>query len=293
MPSLSEMNYVSITEPVLSDRDFSRLSDFIHTECGIKMPPAKKVMLQARLQKRLRKLGMSSMSEYCKYLFSPAGVEHELIHMIDVVTTNKTDFFREPRHFDYLVQNALPDLVAGEGAGTRRRLMLWSAGCSTGEEPYTLAMILRDFADKYPKFKFDFLILATDISTRVLDIAKKAVYESEKIIPVPPEMKKKYLLKGKNARKGLVRIVPQLREAVKFRRINFLEDNYGMRETMDIIFCRNVIIYFDRKTQEKLMNRFARHMSPGGYVFVGHSETLHGLDVPLVPVAPTVYRKPA
>jgi len=177
--------------------------------------------------------------------------------------------------------------------GIRHNLMVWSAGCSTGEEPYTLAMLLKDFAGKYPGFNFEFLILATDISTRVLEAAKRAIYDNEKVAPVPQEMKKRYLLRGKNDKKGHVRIVPELREVVKFRRLNFLEDNYGMREPMDIIFCRNVIIYFDRTTQEKILNMFARQLSPGGYIFIGHSETLHGLDVPLVQVAPTVYRKPA
>ncbi|KPK02404.1 MAG: chemotaxis protein CheR [Nitrospira bacterium SG8_35_4] len=293
MPSLlSESSYTSSREAVLSDRDFDRLSEFIHTECGIKMPPSKKIMLQARLQKRLRKLSMTSMSEYCSYLFSPAGIENELIHMIDVVTTNKTDFFREPKHFDYMVQKALPELMAGKGVGIRHKLTVWSAGCSTGEEPYTLAMLLKDFADQYPGFNFDFLILATDISTRALEIAKRAIYDNEKVAPVPPEMKKRYLLRGKNDKKGYVRIVPELRDVVRFRRLNFLEGTYGMSEPMDIIFCRNVIIYFDRATQEKLMNRFARQLSPGGYIFIGHSETLHGLNVPLVQVAPTVYRNP-
>jgi chemotaxis protein methyltransferase CheR len=289
---ITEKSSADFYEAVLSDRDFNRLSEFIHNECGIKMPASKKTMLQARLQKRLRALRMPSMSEYCNYLFSPAGIENELINMIDVVTTNKTDFFREPKHFDYMVQKALPELMAGKGVGIRHKLMVWSAGCSTGEEPYTISMILSDFVDKYPVFKFDFLILATDISTRVLDVAKRAIYDNEKVAPVPPEMKKNYLLRGKNDKKGQVRIVPELRNVVKFRRLNFLEGNFGMREPMDIIFCRNVIIYFDRATQEKLMNRFCQQLSPGGYIFIGHSETLHGLDVPLAQVAPTVYRKP-
>lgn len=275
----------------LSEREFTRLSEFIYSECGIKMPPSKKVMLQARLQKRLRALDMHSMSDYCSYLFSPEGIENELVHMINVITTNKTDFFREPKHFDYLVQKAIPDLIAGQGSGVRSRLMVWSAGCSTGEEPYTLAMVLKEFAETYPGFRFDFLILATDISTKVLEKAKLAIYDHVQIEPVPPVLRKKYLLRGKSSKKGLVRISEDLRSQVRFRRLNFLEDDFGMREPMDVIFCRNVIIYFDRPTQEKLLNRFYRHLRPGGYIFTGHSETLHGLNVPLVPVAPTVYRK--
>ncbi len=278
--------------PSLSDRDFKRLSEFIQSECGIKMPPSKKVMLQSRLQKRIRQLGMKSLKEYCSYLFSPHGTENELVHMIDVVTTNKTDFFREPGHFNYMVQKALPALLAKSGSGITKKLMLWSAGCSTGEEPYTLAMVLSEFTEKCPGLNLDYIILATDISTRVLDKAKQGVYSHDSIEPVPLDIRKKYLLKSREKSNPLVRIVPELRSVVKFRRLNFLEGNFGMREPMDIIFCRNVIIYFDRPTQEVLLNRFYDHLSPGGYMFLGHSETLHGLDVPFVQVAPTVYRKP-
>ena len=293
MPTvMNDTDFASTFKTALSDRDFQRLSGFIHTECGIKMPASKKIMLESRLQKRLRSLGIKSFSQYCDYLFSQAGMENEFIHMIDVVTTNKTDFYREPRHFDYLVQDALPELMAKHGAGIRRNLMIWSAGCSTGEEPYTLSMVLNEFAERCPGFKFRFMILATDISTRVLEKAKKAIYEYDRVAPVPPDQKKKYLLRSRDKYKGLVRITPELRETVKFRRLNFLEDNFGMREPMDIIFCRNVIIYFDRPTQEKLLNRFYDHLCPGGYMFLGHSETLHGLNVPLVQVSPTVYRKP-
>ncbi|HDH11213.1 MAG TPA: chemotaxis protein CheR [Nitrospirae bacterium] len=275
----------------LSEKDFKRLSKFIHSECGIKMPDSKKTMLESRLQKRLRRLRLTSFTEYCDYLFSPQGIENELVHMIDVVTTNKTDFFREPGHFDYLAQKALPELIALHGAGIRKNLMVWSAGCSTGEEPYTLAIVLSEFTERCPGFKFRYLILATDISTEVLEKAKHGIYEHERVDPLPPGMKKKYLLKGKNKSSGLVRIVPELRSKVRFRRLNFLEGDFGMREHMDIIFCRNVIIYFDRPTQEKLLIRFCRHLGPGGYIFMGHSETLHGMNLPLAQVAPTIYRK--
>jgi len=284
--------YADAFKKPLSDREFNRLSEFIHAECGIKMPPSKKIMLESRLQKRLRKLELKSYSEYCEYLFSPMGIENEIIHMIDVVTTNKTDFFREPSHFDYLVQKALPELIAKHGAGVRRKLMVWSAGCSTGEEPYTLAMVLSEFAEMAKGLNFNYLILATDISTKVLEKAKFGVYKSDRAEPVPMDIRKKYLLRSRDKAKGLVKIIPELRGVVKFRRLNFLEGDFSMREPMDIIFCRNVIIYFDRLTQEKLLNRFCQHLSPGGYVFLGHSETIHGIDVPLAQVAPTVYRKP-
>ena len=270
----------------LTARDFSRLSRFIYDTCGIKMPDVKKTMLEARLQKRLRGLGMRSFTDYCDYLFSSAGLDNELVQMLDMVTTNKTDFFREPDHFDYLTQQVLPDWCARHPGA---RLAIWSAGCSSGEEPYTLAMVLSEFALSNPGF--DFQILATDISTRVLEKAKTAIYPEPLVDPVPLALKKKYLLRSKDKSSGVVRIVPELREKVRFRRLNFMDEDFGMREQLDIIFCRNVIIYFDRPTQERLLNRFHRQMKPGSFIFMGHSETLSGLNVPLTSVFPTVYRK--
>jgi chemotaxis protein methyltransferase CheR len=273
----------------LSNSDFNRLSQFIYSQCGIKMPIAKKTMLEARLQKRLRTLRMASFSEYCDYLFSDKGMEEELIQMIDLITTNKTDFFREPDHFDYLVHKVLPEWERKQPSGVAKRLLIWSAGCSTGEEPYTLSMVLSNYAETHAGFAYN--ILATDISTRVLEKARTAVYEEEKVDPVPMALKKKYLLRSKDRENPMVRIVPELREKVYFRRLNFMDSDFGMREKAEIIFCRNVIIYFDRATQERLINKFCQVLVPGGYLFMGHSETLNGLNVPVSTVHPTVYRK--
>lgn len=183
----------------MSDREFVRLSDFIRDSCGIRLPPAKKTMLEGRLRKRLRALGIGSFSKYCEFLFSAGGSESEYVHMIDAVTTNKTDFFREPGHFDYLTERALPELVGLHGVGTGKRFNAWSAACSTGEEPYTLAMVLNEFAGRSPGF--DFSILATDISTAVLAKARLGIYEHERVDPIPMELRKKYLLKaGKKTR---------------------------------------------------------------------------------------------
>ncbi len=272
---------------LLSDKDFFRLKEFIYTQCGIKITESKRTMLEARLQKRMRKLRLDSFSRYCDYLFSPRGMEEEQVSMIDVVTTNKTDFFREPGHFDYLTLRALPDLVRRSGG--RRSITLWSAGCSSGEEPYTLAMVVAGFVNDNPGM--DYAIVATDISTRVLEKAKLAIYNEEQISPIPVELRKKYLLKSRTAENRAYRIVPELRERVRFRRLNFMDRDFGFREAMDIIFCRNVIIYFDKPTQERLLNRFCEYLSPDGYLFMGHSETLLGMNVPLTQVAPTVYRK--
>ncbi|MBN2007760.1 protein-glutamate O-methyltransferase [candidate division KSB1 bacterium] len=267
---------------------FSKLGEFIHKNYGIKMPASKKVLLESRLQKRLKTLGMASYREYVEYVFSPDG-EDEIIQMIDLVTTNKTDFFREPGHFEYLVNNALPDLIARRQCGLRKPLSTWSAGCSTGDEPYTLAMVLTEFAASNPGFYFN--ILATDVSTRVLDIARNGTYNQEKIEPIPHALRKKYLLRSKDPSKKVFRIAPEIRRFVHFNKLNFMDRDFGIKNTIDIIFCRNVIIYFNRQTQEQLLNKFARHLAPDGYLFMGHSETLTGLDVPFASVAPTVYRK--
>lgn len=274
----------------LSKRDFQQLSAFIYDQLGIKMPDGKCTMLTGRLSKRLRALKLGSFSDYCEFLFSPQGIEEEMVHLINVVTTNKTDFFREPTHFDYLVGTALPTLESRTRFDVRRRFKVWSAGCSTGEEPYTLAMVLSEVAEQQPGFRFD--ILATDISTRVLDIARRAVYPMERIAPVSQHYRQRYLLKGRDRNNPEVRLVPELRKRVRFGRLNFMDDDFGLPEPIDIIFCRNVIIYFDKQTQERLMNKFARHLNPGGFLFLGHSESLHGYTTPFVQVAPTIYRKP-
>jgi chemotaxis protein methyltransferase CheR len=280
----------TVMSAVLTDGDFHRLSRLIYSECGIKMPVQKRVMLEARLRKRLRGLGMESFREYCDYLFSQEGMAYELIPMIDVVTTNKTDFFREPRHFALLKEQVVPELIRTQGAGISRHLSVWSAGCSTGEEPYTIAIVLNEFRKSHPAFHFS--ILATDISTKVLERARRGIYREERADMMPRALKERYFLKSKDPARGLVRLMPGVRTQVSFRRLNFMDDDFGMRGPMDVIFCRNVIIYFDRPTQARLINRLCSHLVPGGYLFMGHSETLSGLRVPLVSAGPMVYRKP-
>ncbi|GBC60897.1 chemotaxis protein CheR [Desulfonema ishimotonii] len=273
----------------MSQRTFRRFRRFIQAELGIKMPEAKQTMLQARLQKRLRTLKIRTFEEYADYLFSDRGMAEELAHMIDVVTTNKTDFFRESQHFDYLTESVLPQLVRHFGAGVRRRAAVWSAGCSSGEEAYTLAMVLNEFRRRCPGFSYS--VLGTDISTRMLKSAASGIYPHSRIEPVPMRFRKKYLLKSRDRGKDLVRIVPELRAAVRFYRVNFMKNDFGIREQMDVVFCRNVLIYFDRENQEKILNSICRHLITGGYLFTGHSETLNGLNIPLSQVTSTVYRK--
>jgi chemotaxis protein methyltransferase CheR len=243
-------------------------------------------MLEGRLKRRLRELEIGSYRQYCEYLFGEEGRRQEVTSLIDVVTTNKTDFFREPKHFDYLTQSALPDLAA-RSAG--QSLLLWSAGCSSGEEPYTLAMVLSEYAEAHPGFRFR--ILATDISTKVLARAELGIYAADTVEPVPQPMRRRYLMRSRERDADRVRIVPELRRMVEFRRLNFMDADYGVEEKADAIFCRNVIIYFDRPTQQKILGRLSSCLKPGGYLFVGHSETLHDMNLPLEALGPALYRR--
>jgi chemotaxis protein methyltransferase CheR len=277
---------MSTHEDHLGGRDFARLTAFVYSETGIRLGPEKKTMLEGRLRQRLRHLEIDSYQHYCDYLFGPEGLRDEKILFIDVVTTNKTDFFREPKHFDYLTARALPDMAArAEG----RPLFVWSAGCSSGEEPYTLAMVLSEYADAHPGFRFR--ILATDISTKVLDRAQLAVYSNDVVEPVPALLQRKYLMRSRERNADRVRIVPELRRLIEFRRLNFMDGDYGVAEKVDAVFCRNVIIYFDRPTQEAILRKLTNQLRPGGYLFVGHSETLHDMNLPVEALGPALYRR--
>jgi len=274
----------------LNERQFKQLSAFIERELGIKMPVTKKIMLESRLQKRLRVLRVSSFEEYLELVFGPDGAQSEMLHMIDAVTTNKTDFFREPDHFRNLLGMILPERYGMDGWGGREPLRVWSTASSTGEEPYTLAMVLEEFRSHHSDFSYR--ILATDISTDVLERGRQAIYTEDRVEPVPPAYRQKYLLRSRNRSDGLIRVKPELRSRVTFQRVNLMSDDFGLREQFEVIFCRNVIIYFDRSNQIRLIRKLFDHLRPGGYLFLGHSETLAGVELPFRSVAPTIYRKP-
>lgn len=271
----------------LSQEDFVKLSNFIYRESGIKMPPVKRIMLQSRLQKRLKELRMTTFKEYCNYVFSKEGLNNEIIHMLDVVSTNKTDFFREPVHFDFLSSTILPAYYSD--SKSKKQFKIWSAGCSSGEEPYTIAIVLFEFLESHPGF--DFSILGTDISTRILQNAIDAVYKEDKVIGVPLELKKRYFLKSKDRQNPTVKMGPQLRSKVRFERLNFMDNSYLINDSFDVIFCRNVLIYFDRETQESVINKICTKLSTGGYFFLGHSESILNMNVPLKQLKPTIYQK--
>ena len=260
---------------------------FIYEEVGIRLGAEKKTMLEGRIRRRLKALDLNSYGQYCDYLFDRRGHEQETVHLIDVVTTNKTDFFREPTHFDLLLEKVLPELTSGDGS--LRPLLFWSAGCSTGEEPYTLAIVLSEYALNHPSFRFR--ILATDVSTTVLAKAEMGVYPSSTLDAVSPALKRRYFMRSREPGSERMRVVPELRRLVEFRRLNFMDADYGLAEKASAIFCRNVIIYFDRPTQERILSKLTRHLVPGGYFFSGHSEALHDLNLPLEQVAPALYRR--
>jgi chemotaxis protein methyltransferase CheR len=283
VPSAIDWNEVR-----LGPREFKQLSHFIETEVGIQVPPSKQVLIESRLRKRLRALGLSKFRDYTARVFGPEGDADEIVHLIDAVTTNKTEFFREPNHFDMLVRRVLPTLVRDGGAGTSRPLLIWSAASSTGEEPYTLAMVLAEFEARQP---VRWQVIGTDICTEVLDRGKRAIYSADVAAPIPVALKHKYLLRSRDHARGLVRIVPALRQKVTFQRLNLLANRYDIPRPVDVIFCRNVFIYFNRKRQEEILCRFADLLQPNGFLFLGHSETTNGLSVPFTQVGPTVYRR--
>lgn len=265
--------------------DFRRLARFVTETSGIKMPPSKRSMLEGRLRKRVQSLGFPGFAAYCAYLFDGNGLAEEAVHIVDAVTTNKTEFFREPTHFSYLADRLLPGLDPQR----RRPLKLWSAACSTGAEPYTMAMILEDWAES--RAGFDYWILATDLCTEVLATARHAIYPEEAIEPVPLGYRHRYLLRSRDRSRRLVRIAPELREHLRFACLNLMETDYATDSDFDIIFCRNVLIYFSKEDQGRVLRRLCGHLVPGGTLFLGHSEAIAGFDLPLKAAAPAVFVK--
>jgi chemotaxis protein methyltransferase CheR len=275
--------------PPMSDADFRRLGERIHATLGIRMPLEKKTMIQSRLLRRLHARGLRDFRAYCDLLLDGAGpdAEAERALFFDLVTTNKTSFFREPEHFRYLIDVALPELTT---RARGRPLRAWSVPCSTGEEPYSLAMVLAEHLAAARDGAQGFEVLATDVSTRVLTRAAKGIFAEPQIEPVPHELRKRYLLRGRNDSAGLVRVAPELRARVRFGRLNLMDARYPVERAMDVIFCRNVLIYFDRPTQEAVIEKLCAHLAPGGVLCVGMAETLHGMLVPVKLVGKSVYR---
>lgn len=272
----------------LSDKYFKAIASVIETRVGIRLPPAKLTMVEGRLRKRVRALGLVDLNDYGAHLFERGRLQDELVHLIDCVTTNKTDFFREPAHFDFLRNVAVPTLIA-----TQRRkpanLKIWSSACSTGPEVYTIAMVLQDMIAAGAPLRFS--ILGTDISTEALEEARSGIYPRNVLEPVPPQTRQRYVMNAKDPRSDVCRIAPELRRMTHFQRLNLMDEQYPFDRDVDVIFCRNVLIYFDKPTQQAVIGRLTSHLRPGGYLLLGHSESMAGSGIPgLKQVLPTVFQ---
>ena len=272
----------------LEDSDFDFIRRLVYEQSRIHLSKDKKTLVSSRLAKRLRQLQLGSYREYCDLLRSPAGGE-ELRFLIDRISTNHTHFFRETKHFEFLRDTALPQWLSAH-ARSKDPLRLWSAASSSGEEPFSLAIWLAEHLA--PAVSGRWLIEATDISTRVLGLAGQAIYDTERLRGVTDAMLRRYFQRGVGDRKGQFRVKEELRQRVHFQHLNLLQPDYPFHVPFDIIFCRNVMIYFDKPTQEDLVRRLADKLVPGGYLMVGHSESLSGIKHPLRLVQPAIYVKP-
>ncbi len=290
--ALALMNTEDDGEDHLTALEFSRIARLVEGEAGIKLPPNKRLMLEGRLRKRLRALGYDTFKAYCDFLFKGDGTAGEMGFLINVVTTNKTDFFREPDHFEFLMKKAVPELIRRRsGAETQPLLKVWSAASSTGAEAYTLAMVLHDRMAERRDCRC--AILGTDISTTVIEQGEQAIYPAEMMSPVPEAFLKRYVMWPRVASlRSDVRIAPELRRMVRFARMNLMDQRYPFDRDVDVIFLRNVLIYFEKAEQEAVVQRLVGHLRPGGYLFLGHSESMIGNSAPVRQVAPAVFQKP-
>jgi chemotaxis protein methyltransferase CheR len=289
--SLTEEIKRSFRQPELTDLEYHTIADFVHKTSGINLLDGKKELVRARLTKRISHLQMKDFKAYFQYVINDSSGD-ELIFLLDALATNLTSFWREPQHFDYMAKTFLPELEARRKrpGGHGPRLRIWSAACSSGEEPYTIAMVVLE-KSHYFATGGDFRILATDLSTKVLNIAKKGQYGPESVKTIPPVVLGKFLTKSQAEKGGFIYTMkPEVRRLISFRRFNLM-DPMPYKGPMDLIFCRNVMIYFDRETIAELIEKFYNLLEEGGYLFIGHSESLSGLTHKFTYIAPCIYRK--
>jgi chemotaxis protein methyltransferase CheR len=270
-------------EYALEDGDFRKISGLVRATTGIVIDDRKRAFIHGRLGRRLRVLGLADFSDYCRVLDGPDG-EAERLLLVNAITTNHTSFFREPHHFEFLAKTVLPAIVRAKDASSHR-LRIWSAGCSTGEEPYTLAMTLRDC--QLPLASWDVRILATDLDTNVVAHAAAGLYDAERADSIPARFRQRYVTMQPD---GHASMNDALRSLITFKPLNLLND-WPMQGPFDAVFCRNVVIYFDKPTQRRLFDRYADILKPNGWLTVGHSESLQNLSDRFELVGRTVYRR--
>ena len=268
----------------MTEREFLQIRDIVHQMSGISLSQKKKQLVVSRLSQRLRVLGFSSFSEYLDYLTCEDPDSLEAEELINRMSTNKTDFFREAHHFSFLTEEVLPSLE-------REKLRIWSTGCSSGEEPYSICIALLEYQRK-TGHSFDLELLASDISTDILQKAANGIYKRESISPLENFLQKRYFLQGKGTQEGMVRVKKTIRSSVTFKWINLMDEVFPFAKDIDVIFMRNVLIYFDKETKYRVVRSMQDYLRSGGYLFLGHSESLYNINADLEAIGKTVYRKP-
>ncbi len=281
------MKALILQDVVLGEKEFRQISDLVYEHCGINLHDGKKELVRARLAKRLRESHFETFSEYIRHVLNdPTGKEFSIL--VDSLSTNLTKFFREDQHFEYLRTHLLPRIIATKSGRGRCRIRAWSAGCSSGEEPYSIAITLLDAVQG--KGRWDVKLLATDVSTRILERAQRGLYDKDRVEPIPLPLRTKYMMRCCDDGRDIYEVGPALREMVIFRYLNLMKD-WPIKGPLDFIFCRNVMIYFDKPTQERLVSRFYDLLGPGGVLFTGHSESLTGIEHKFHYVQPTIYTR--
>jgi len=281
------MEALSVQNIVLSESEFRKISDMVYSHCGINLHDGKKELVRARLAKRLRSGNFKTFPEYMKHVMEDkTGKEFSIL--IDSISTNLTSFFREERHFEFLKEKFLPQLLERKRKNHNFRIRAWSAGCSSGEEPYSIAITLLEAIAG--QGRWDVKILATDISTKMLDTAQTGIYNIERIEPVPLIQRNKYLILRHQYGEKIYEVSKSLRDNIIFKYLN-LQRDWPIKGPLDFIFCRNVMIYFDKPTQQQLISRFWELLDSGGILFTGHSESLTGIEHRFRYIQPTIYMK--
>jgi chemotaxis protein methyltransferase CheR len=270
----------------MRENEFDFIRGLVYEHSRINLGPDKRELVSARLGKRLRATNLATVGEYCQFLKTATDGE-ELAHLIDAISTNHTFFFREIAHFDFLAAQAVPEMKARAGKERWAKFNVWSAACSSGEEPYSIAMLL----DETLGATWPWAIECTDISNRILEKAAAGIYREDTVGKLAPTRVRNYFQRGHGPQEGNYRIKSALKAPIRFQHLNLLEGEPPFREPFHVIFCRNVMIYFDRKTQEELVQKLTRYLVPGGYLFVGHSESLTGIKHTLQTVRPAIYRR--
>lgn len=274
----------------IPDALFLKLGKLIAEKYGIKMPIEKKIMFQSRMQRRLRELNMLSFDEYADKLLNTNNETQEFSIMADYISTNKTEFFRENAHFDFLTNTILPNYQRQLPSYRIPLLNIWSAGCSSGQESYSISITIEEF-NRTSGCKLSYFITATDISTRMLITAKEAIYPMSHVDDISMDLKHKYFLKSTGINDSKVRVAKEIRDRVRFAYLNLMDDSYQLKGDFNVVFLRNTLIYFEPAVQIKVLTKVLDRLVDGGYLFIGHSESLINMNLPIQSIAPSVYVK--